>query len=128
MSFPMIGLGIAVIIINGLLDALPGYATDQTYRQFSILLGTFYSVTAITSLWATLTIAYRIHSSTRNFNKRKHAYTYIIDIIIQSASVYSALMLAQAICFFASHGKDTNPTLDLASEYLTALGVVSSVS
>lgn len=119
------------IIIDALLECFPEHATERIIWQFRILLGTSYAVTAATSIFATLTIAYRIYYLTSRFANKKARgnYRYIIEIMVQSASVYTALMLGQAVCgFLTANASDTSPALYLANCYLNALGVIASVS
>jgi len=116
------------IILESLNHFLPGYASNSTFRQNAIIFGALLSVTAATSIMATLIIAYQIYSLTSNSKSRKN-YWYIVEIMVQSVSVYSALMVAQAICLLAlPNDLDAHTELYLVSGFLNALGIVSSVS
>lgn len=126
---PKSGLGISAIVFDGLITALPEYATEHTIRQYNIIFGTSYSVTAATSTLATLIIAYRIHTLTSNAVKQRQKYGYIIEIIVQSVSVYTAFTMGQAVCFFVGSIDSTlNHSLYIAISFFTALGVIASVS
>jgi len=122
-------LGICVITLDALFDFLPGYVTHHTAWQYYIIFGTSYSVTAATSLLATLMIAYRIYSFTSRSIKRSRKYRYINEIMVQSVSVYTALMIGQALSVFLTPSTSSiNPTAYIANCYLTALGTLASVS
>lgn len=90
--------------------------------------GTLFSVTAATSILATLIIAYQIYSLTVDFSRHKR-YWYIVEIMVQSVVIYSVLMLAQAICLFLNPGYfNEKPELYIVEGYFTTLGGISSVS
>ena len=123
-----VALGIAVIIFEALIDFLPGYVSDHTLWEHKIIYGTLFSVTTATSMLATLIITYQIHSLADNSALRKR-YWYIVEITVQSVVIYSALMLAQAICTFVGPGKYNEHTgVSLAATFLDVLVVISSVS
>ena len=112
-----------------MLDCLPGFATLTTSGQYNIILGTTYSVTAATSVLATLAIAYRIYSFTSHSMEKRSNYSYIIEIMVQSVSVYTVLILGQAVCLFLSFASNGEETMaSLVSFYVSAFGTIASVS
>jgi len=125
----IIVLFVAIVILQGLNMFLTGYASSQTSWQYDVIYGALFVVTAATSIMATLIIAYRIYYMSCNSTSRKN-YWYIVEIMVQSVSVYSALMAAQAICIFAAPGTsfNANTKLYFVSGFLNALGLISSVS
>lgn len=117
-----------MIIFDLLADFSPGhYASDHKFWQYEIIYGALFAVIATTSVSATLIIAYRIHSLTANSRSRR-SYWYIIEITIQSVSVYSALMIGQAICIFvAPTNFEEYPSAYMVVIFLNSFGVISSV-
>jgi len=118
-----------VLIVNGLLQCWGGYATAHNAWEYNILLATWYALTATTSALATIIIAYRIYSFTSQLVRSRRSYRSITEIMIQSVSVYTALMLGQALCVFLTASEVyASPTLYLVGNYLNAFATISTVS
>jgi len=111
------------------LDILPGYETRDADARYKIILGTLYTVTAVTSSLATLIIAYRICSVTSHSKTNAKRYMHIIEITVQSVSVYTALMLGQAVFYFlAATAHEIHMKLYISSQYLAVMGIIATVS
>ncbi|PPQ86785.1 hypothetical protein CVT25_012390 [Psilocybe cyanescens] len=89
-----VGLVVTSIIYFLIVDSDPSQHEIDTSND--IQSGVFFASFA-TSLSTTVLIAHRIYTSSRNINGAKKRFIRIIEIIIQSAAVYSAVLLITAI-------------------------------
>ena len=82
------------------------------------LVGVSLFVTAGLSLWTATLIAYRIQSVSKGFqNATQHRFYHIIQIVIQSAFIYSLVLIIEALLVMSTNWKlNANPEI-LATYY-----------
>ncbi|KAF4610338.1 hypothetical protein D9613_010637 [Agrocybe pediades] len=90
--------------IAGLVWFDPRYKTAQFARRYNILQGSTFLVTAMTSMMATFVIGAQIYVSTRQNLRARKRYAHIVEIMIQSAALYSLTILGQAIIALTTSG------------------------
>jgi len=123
-----IALGIFLIIFDICLNFLPEFVSHRTFWPYEIIYGAWFSVVASTSSVATLIIAYQIYSVTEK-STRHRDYWHIVEIIVQSVCVYSALMLAEAVCSLLNTvSLYAYPKAAFVEDFLLVLAVTSGVS
>jgi len=116
-------------LFQGLFNFVPGDHTSQWAQRYNIIQGISFCVTAATSVLATFIIAAKIHRSNIN-NHARRRYRHIIEITIQSSTLYTLSTLGIAVTGLINNGY-LNPqgsTVLDAQLYLNALTVITTVS
>ena len=87
-------------------------------------------ITFATTLSATLLIAYRIYSTSKEnmFGTTKRRVRKITEILVESAAIYSLAAVAQALTIVLPGTPNTELALDVASEYTSIIFLFVSVS
>ncbi|KAF9551427.1 hypothetical protein CPC08DRAFT_715065 [Agrocybe pediades] len=131
-----IALDLTSFVFNTGLLFQRSFATDENRRKFNVLDACFNCVAAATSLVATSIIAYRIISTTRSIqipNGNVHhtkkwsyggRYKHVVDIVLQSAMIYSATLVAMAIIEFVPVSADNFVQMNSVVIYFEGLSSI----
>jgi len=106
-----------------------GFATIETDTTIEIMYYSALFVSATTSTLATVLIAYRIYSATRDTSQSRGRYRHIAHILVQSCGIYSFLSLVTAIQGLVTlyRSKTSGFTSFAAGSYLGVLTFFSTV-
>jgi len=124
----------ALILITNILEGLalfvPTHLTYQFARQINIIQGTSFCTTAATSLLATFIIGAEIHRSTTFNTVARRRYRYIMEITIQSSTMYTLAIVGNAVLVLINNSDLdlTGSTLLNAGSYFQVLLIVTTVS
>ena len=121
-------LDLGIIILLGVDHLLPPLSQVNLINR---LLGTQAFLTFVTTLVTTLLIAYRLYASWEQDlpERSKRRIKQILEILTQSAVVYSLVALAQAISFVLPGASgSSNLSLVASQAYLNVLFLFVSVS
>lgn len=90
---------------------------DISYIIANDLGGVVRFVTAGSTLWTATLIAYRIRSVSTGFqHAAQHRFYYIIQIVIQSAFIYSLALTIDALLVMSTNWK-LNPNPEILAQY-----------
>ncbi|KAF9554111.1 hypothetical protein CPC08DRAFT_198185 [Agrocybe pediades] len=114
-------LVISALVYNGLIDAKPGFETLQTDGIVNRLTAAALTSVAVTSLVSTVVICRQIWQRSALGSRSRRRYRTIINILIQSSALYTAITLLLAILNFTDTGNIANTfTIVLIEVYITA--------
>ncbi|KAF9541177.1 hypothetical protein CPC08DRAFT_730849 [Agrocybe pediades] len=101
------GLLICMTVYTTLVDVKPRFLTHHTSLVSEYLDATLYVSAALTSIVSTYMICREIHRRTKSApsSRTKKTYQTIIDALIQSSALYSAVAIIDAVLSFGSAGK-----------------------
>ncbi|KAF9554616.1 hypothetical protein CPC08DRAFT_821600 [Agrocybe pediades] len=120
---------LALAIVDATLTCLlilkPGFRTAQNNRLANRIGGTLFAFVAATSLSATFVICYHIYVKTSLDRRSRRRYQHILDILVQSSSVYSVSVLVIAIFGFIFTGEvQSSLTLVAVSDFFESFAFV----
>jgi len=84
-------------VIISLIILKPKYQTARFARLEHVIQGSSSCVTAAASVLATLMIGHEIYSSTKLNNRARRRYSHIVEIMVQSAVIYTIASILGAI-------------------------------
>jgi len=104
------------------------FNTIERVKQADHIAGAMYASVAATSVATTFIIWHFIYSQTI-FNGGYRRYKDIIDILIQSSAVYSAIAVATTVCAFLITGEaETSMNVVIVDNYFEGISVIMTVS
>jgi len=124
---------VSIVVANVFHAMLVYKPTDKLDDMASVSDGALGVVVAVTSLLTTTVIIRRIWTATgetqwkKMKDKKLRRYKHIMEILIQSAAIYSVVATANAILDFVDTGP-SNTTVSIMERYLTRLSYILPVS
>ncbi|PPQ65539.1 hypothetical protein CVT26_000496 [Gymnopilus dilepis] len=127
--FAELAADVCVIVLIAAYDFVDPSSKSQIVN---LLTGVSFLVTFLCTVLCTTLIGYRIHSFSIEGALRQK-YRCIIEMLIQSAALYSVVALAYAVAIFVSQRVSQNPelmtTLNVITTYLgTFYGAIAGIS
>ncbi|KAF9547040.1 hypothetical protein CPC08DRAFT_769529 [Agrocybe pediades] len=117
------GLVMADCIFDAFLNADPKFGTAKHVRISNRLAGAMYISAAVTSLMATFMICHQIYTHTSHYTRSRKRFRHVIDILVQSSGIYTAVVIMQAVLDYlnsGSLGPSMIPAI-VAENYIDAL-------
>lgn len=120
---------VTIAVLGVLITSIPAFQTVSFNRVGNIMQASSSTITAVTSITATIVIGAHIRSSTRLNRRARRRYQHIVEILVQSAALYSIVMLVQAIVAIIDTGDfDTTGSAILNfGDYMTGITSITAV-
>ncbi|KAF4609899.1 hypothetical protein D9613_010225 [Agrocybe pediades] len=120
-------LTITALVYNCLLNAKPGFETDQTNKISSFLSAALLVTVAATSSVSTVLICLRIWQPTALSSHSRKRYQAITNILISSSAILTVFVLFSAILSFVNTGNLENSyTVFVISEFVDSVTQIIS--
>ncbi|KAF9545345.1 hypothetical protein CPC08DRAFT_716214 [Agrocybe pediades] len=116
------GLVISSMVYECLLDAEPGFATSKRNETFNRLSAAALVSVALTSLVATFMICRQIYIRTSPGSRSRKRYRTVINTLVESAALYSAALVFEAILDFLDAGSlQSSLEVGIIAQYASAI-------
>ncbi|KDR69755.1 hypothetical protein GALMADRAFT_160258 [Galerina marginata CBS 339.88] len=116
-------LGISTALTFLSFETFNSVPTAQKIRLVEHIQVTFFCISFATSMAATLLIAFRIHSVSNMENTSRGRFQHVIDILVQSAAIYSVALLLQ-VAYNSRPTSLTDPVYFAFENYAASLAIV----
>jgi len=122
-TLPYLALGVAFIILQAILDLHPKHSTDYFNWVTKVVEGCYFCMTVATSILASLSIGWKIYTHSRHNQYSKAKYNSIIEIVVQSSSIYAFACLVEGIIAFSSTGNS-----HIVFYYISPISIFATVT